>query len=687
MAVVPRRAASAVLVGATEEARAREFRRAYRHSRLVRVLRIALPVTAVALFATYGLSMRMTITDDGGGALTVSIPTLIGEDLTMNNPQYEGFNKDGSRYIVRSETARQDIRQTGPIRLEAIHARLLQADKSETVVKARQGSFEVKSGVLQVFDGIDIASQTGMTATLTTATIRTKESVVVSDEPVLITMPTGQLRGNRMQLDQKSRKVAFTDGVSARLVPEQKPSADPAAGASAGETAGNLLAGSNAPVDIVSDRLDLDDNAKLAVFRGQVRAVQADAILEAPELEVHYDGAPADGGAAPAASPVAGQGRLKRLVARPDVTITRGVEVVRTREALFDAEANAAILTGGVLVVSPPDRQATGDRADVDTATNRIRLSGNVVVSAGSDRRATAEAADIDQKSDVAVLSGRVVVTQGENVLRGARLSIDRKAGTSEMIAPGGRVTARFVRPQTGTSESEPAKRDATAALGSFSTDPNAPIDLDADTLVVNDGTKTATFRGDVRAVQGSFIVRTPEMVATYTGQGGMADAPAAADQKKAAEPAQLQSIRANRKVLITSSDSQSVTGDWALFDVKANTVTVGGDVVLTQGRNVIRGPRLVIDMATGQSRMEQTGGGSALSAAAPAAPAEAPARTPTQASGPSACAGRMCAVFYPKDVKDLKEKRDPTKGAVSPPPGAATSGWNVRTQPSVEPN
>ena len=36
--------------------------------------------------------------------------------------------------------------------------------------------------------------------------------------------------------------------------------------------------------------------------------------------------------------------------------------------------------------------------------------------------------------------------------------------------------------------------------------------------------------------------------------------------------------------------------------------MTIGGNVVLTQGENVIKGDRLVIDLKTGRSRFEHTG-------------------------------------------------------------------------------
>ena len=57
-----------------------------------------------------------------------------------------------------------------------------------------------------------------------------------------------------------------------------------------------------------------------------------------------------------------------------------------------------------------------------------------------------------------------------------------------------------------------------------------------------------------------------------------------------------------------TATQDQTTTSDWALYDVPAQLVTVGGNVVLTQGQNVLKGDRLVIDLKTGESRFENPG-------------------------------------------------------------------------------
>jgi lipopolysaccharide export system protein LptA len=55
----------------------------------------------------------------------------------------------------------------------------------------------------------------------------------------------------------------------------------------------------------------------------------------------------------------------------------------------------------------------------------------------------------------------------------------------------------------------------------------------------------------------------------------------------------------------VVTQKSQVVTGETAIFDTRANLITMLGGVVLTQCNNVMRGDRLKVDMTAGVSRVE----------------------------------------------------------------------------------
>ncbi len=60
---------------------------------------------------------------------------------------------------------------------------------------------------------------------------------------------------------------------------------------------------------------------------------------------------------------------------------------------------------------------------------------------------------------------------------------------------------------------------------------------------------------------------------------------------------------------MVVTQKDQVVTGETAVFDTKANLITMLGGIVLTQGKNVLRGDRLMVDMTTGVSRVESDSG------------------------------------------------------------------------------
>jgi len=69
-----------------------------------------------------------------------------------------------------------------------------------------------------------------------------------------------------------------------------------------------------------------------------------------------------------------------------------------------------------------------------------------------------------------------------------------------------------------------------------------------------------------------------------------------------------IRRLEAKGTVVVTQKD-QVVTGETAIFDTKANLITMAGGVVLTQCKNVLRGDRLLVDMTTGVSRVESDSG------------------------------------------------------------------------------
>jgi len=158
--------------------------------------------------------------------------------------------------------------------------------------------------------------------------------------------------------------------------------------------------------------------------------------------------------------------------------------------------------------------------------------------------------------------------------------------------------------------QAQPSKGPPNALQG-FSQNRDKPVRIEAATLEVRDRDKAATFSGDVRVTQGDTVMRCKSLVVYYeqeTAPSGHADTNGAAMRTNAIGPVGEQKIKrleARGNVIVTQKD-QTVTGDLGIFDMKSNTVTLTGNpVVMTQGKNVLRGGKLVVNLDTGVARVE----------------------------------------------------------------------------------
>jgi lipopolysaccharide export system protein LptA len=197
-------------------------------------------------------------------------------------------------------------------------------------------------------------------------------------------------------------------------------------------------------------------------------------------------------------------------------------------------------------------------------------------------------------------------------------------------------------------------------AMQGFAQNRDQPIRIEAASLEMRDKKKEATFAGGVKVVQGDTTMTSKTLVAFYEDKSAQptpapagTKAPAKEPAKaagKAAEPmpaaapgpggsSSIKRLEARGNVVVTQKD-QIVTGEVAIFDTRANLITMTGGVVLTQCKNVVKGDRLRVDMITGVSRVEsdsrvqvtvvqgQDGGGCAGATPAPATPSPTPSKS-----------------------------------------------------------
>ena len=122
-----------------------------------------------------------------------------------------------------------------------------------------------------------------------------------------------------------------------------------------------------------------------------------------------------------------------------------------------------------------------------------------------------------------------------------------------------------------------------------FGRDSDQPIQIAADTTTADMRSETATYAGNVRVAQGNLKLRSDKLAI------------------KAAKGT-ISRIEATGNVVLASPQGQA-TGSNAIYDIAQREVRMGGKVVLVQGKNILRGTSLVINLATGRAALTGQGG------------------------------------------------------------------------------
>lgn len=145
--------------------------------------------------------------------------------------------------------------------------------------------------------------------------------------------------------------------------------------------------------------------------------------------------------------------------------------------------------------------------------------------------------------------------------------------------------------------------QDFGGAFADFNTGSNTPIQIEADRLEVRDTEKLAIYSGNVRVRQGETVLEAPELRVFYAGAGPTV-ATAGAASASGAVGSRVTRIEAGPGVNVRSGD-RTASGERAILDMANDLITLSGNVIITQGSNVIRGDRVVVNLTTKQGRVE----------------------------------------------------------------------------------
>jgi lipopolysaccharide export system protein LptC len=197
--------------------RVRTFRRAMRHSRLVHLLRIAIPAVAVISAGVIGLGMWMKPLQILAGLPKDLTMVISGTKITMQQPRLAGFTQDSRPYELSAQAAAQDLTKPDMLELRQLRAKMEMQDKAVVELTAATGLYDTKSELLTLRQDVVLISSTGYQGYLSEAVIDIRAGKVVSEKPVHVKMLDGTLDGNRMEVTESGDLVRFDGGVKMML--------------------------------------------------------------------------------------------------------------------------------------------------------------------------------------------------------------------------------------------------------------------------------------------------------------------------------------------------------------------------------------------------------------------------------------------------------------------------------------
>lgn len=115
--------------------------------------------------------------------------------------------------------------------------------------------------------------------------------------------------------------------------------------------------------------------------------------------------------------------------------------------------------------------------------------------------------------------------------------------------------------------------------------DANAPIDVAADRIEVQDRSDRAVFAGNVHVRQAALLLDTARLTVAYTSGGGV----------------QIRRLDASGGVTV-KSPSETARGNFGIYDLDRKLITLIGAVQLNRGGSQINGQRLTIDLNSGRA-------------------------------------------------------------------------------------
>jgi lipopolysaccharide export system protein LptC len=196
------------------------FVKAERHSRIVALLRKALPVAGVLALLAFIVAARLSA--PGGPDFTVARTTIERNSIVMDHPVLTGYDTDNRAYRISADRAVQNLSSPDQVRLEAIRAEITVEGRGGAVVTANGGDYDNTRGTLALYGGLTLDSDDGIRVRMKNANIDFGGGALASKNPVTIIYRDSETTADAMTASDGGNVIVLSGRVQTRLMPPKR---------------------------------------------------------------------------------------------------------------------------------------------------------------------------------------------------------------------------------------------------------------------------------------------------------------------------------------------------------------------------------------------------------------------------------------------------------------------------------
>ena len=183
-----------------------DFAAAARHSKRVRILRVALPAIAVLAVAGYFLATRLQSAID---AIPIDFDDIevTAEAVVIERPRLTGYQAGGEAYEVTAERAIHQNDNPDFLTLENVQAMIQLPGGATAWFAAPAGEYDTRASMMRLTGGLLMTIDTGIEATLDEITVDVANGVIRSARPFELEAANVTIRGNNLEMTPNSVRI------------------------------------------------------------------------------------------------------------------------------------------------------------------------------------------------------------------------------------------------------------------------------------------------------------------------------------------------------------------------------------------------------------------------------------------------------------------------------------------------